>query len=506
MRNFWALPAFIRIAIASQHQFSVFDDLLAFPQYEIVYSDVVVSEDYAESALSAAAHASSTAPIEPHPTPDTSLHRAYEKHSHLDPDLKLDDEISSYEIMMINGQRYLCSIPRIPPEESQPPVNETSHEEEEKELARAETRGWELIKGLEENCLYFFSGWWSYSFCHGEGVRQFHQLPPGRGVPLGSPPVEDNNVQSYVLGKFEGAPKGGERKTLDGEMKRERISGQEMREQGLARLETKGEARYLVQKLKGGTTCDLTGKERRIEVQFHCQPNNVDRITLIKEVATCQYLMVISTPRLCNDIAFLPPEKTKPHAIGCTPVMPATAIPSYLAAQETKAAEIDDQLDADLIQVLHEIEALVPPRKKTQIVGDIEIGGHAVVPKGKKIAKSVAVGGGKETLVATIAKSGGFLASEKELHAKGIKVTNKEVEGVKKEVERVAAGKPWRLDVVDTPRGKELRGVIEAEEKKKVGKDSEETAVDEATSGGKEEDTGEDATEEGSEERYKEEL
>lgn len=32
MKNFWALPAFLRIALASQHAFSVFDDLLAFPQ------------------------------------------------------------------------------------------------------------------------------------------------------------------------------------------------------------------------------------------------------------------------------------------------------------------------------------------------------------------------------------------------------------------------------------------------------------------------------------------
>jgi hypothetical protein len=32
MRNFWALPAVLRIALASSHSFSVFDDLLAFPQ------------------------------------------------------------------------------------------------------------------------------------------------------------------------------------------------------------------------------------------------------------------------------------------------------------------------------------------------------------------------------------------------------------------------------------------------------------------------------------------
>jgi protein OS-9 len=67
------------------------------------------------------------------------------------------------------------------------------------------------------------------------------------------------------------------RKTLDAEKNgaqkplkeegRGTMDGKEMREKGLARLETKGEMRYLVQKLKGGTTCDLTGKERRIEVQ-----------------------------------------------------------------------------------------------------------------------------------------------------------------------------------------------------------------------------------------------
>lgn len=231
----------------------------------------------------------------------------------------------------------------------------------------------------------------------------------------------------------------------------------------------------------------------------------MDRITLIKEVATCQYLMVISTPRLCNDVAFLPPEKTKPHVIGCTPVMAATAIPSYLAAQETKAIEKDESLEAELVMVIDQIEANIPPKKKTQYVGDIEIGAHAVIPKGKKIAKSVAVGGGKETLLATIAKSDGFVASEKDLHAKGIKVTKKEVESVKKEVEKVADGKHWRLDVVETPRGKELRGVIEAEDVRKVtGEKSETTTGDDEK---KPDGTGSDeAAQEGSEERYKEEL
>jgi protein OS-9 len=170
--------------------------------------------------------------------------------------------------------------------------------------------------------------------------------------------------------------------------------------------------------------------------------------------------MVISTPRLCHDVAFLPPEKTKPHAIACTPVVPAAAIPSYLAAQEEKAAEADAELDAELIEVLNQIDTGASV-KKPQRVGDIEIGAHVLIPKDQKIEKSAVVGGGKETLIATIAKSDGFIASDMEMRKVGIKNGN-EVESVKKEVERVARGKGWRLDVVETARGKELRGVIEA--------------------------------------------
>jgi protein OS-9 len=226
--------------------------------------------------------------------------------------------------------------------------------------------------------------------------------------------------------------------------------------------------------------------------------------------------MVISTSRLCHDVAFLPPEKAKPHAIACTAVMPAEEIPSYLAAQEDRASEAEDQAEADLLMVINEIESKNPPLKKTQYVGDIEIGAHAVVPKGKEIQKSVVVGGGKEVLVATIAKSDGFVATEKELQAKGIKVTSKEVDGLTKALNRRAQGHSWRLDVIETPRGNELRGVIEMEDKKKKG--SGEAAAGEAKAPKKEADkTAEKGAEkvaekeaegkqEGSEERYKEEL
>ena len=175
----------------------------------------------------------------------------------------MPEDILGYEYMAIEDKRFLCSLPRIPEVEIEPPTNNTK-EQEEKELARATERGWQLIKGMGDSCIYFVSGWWSYSFCFDEGVRQFHQLPPGRNVPA-YPPVEDKNVASYMLGRFDKPEqkKTSEKKAGD---KKEEPRALET-DVGMPEMRTKGEFRYLVQDLKGGTECDLTGKERRIEVQ-----------------------------------------------------------------------------------------------------------------------------------------------------------------------------------------------------------------------------------------------
>jgi len=206
------------------------------------------------------------------------------------------EAVASYDTLWFNGRRFLCSIPEV---KLPPPLNATEKErskiEEEKELARATSRGWELLSDLDGKCLYFVSGWWSYSFCHNREVRQFHQLPPQQNNQW--PPTEDPNIQSFVLGQV----------SHDGT--------QDVNEG--TELQATGELRYLVQKLGGGTICDLTRKERKIEVQFHCNSHGTDRIDWIKEVSICSYLMVIHTPRLCNDITFLPPRENRANGIVC---------------------------------------------------------------------------------------------------------------------------------------------------------------------------------------------
>jgi len=82
----------------------------------------------------------------------------------------------------------------------------------------------------------------------------------------------------------------------------------------------------------GGTWCELIKKNRRIEVQFQCDPNGGDRIEWIKETTTCSYLMVIHTPKLCHDLAFVPVNRVGEgegiHEIVCRRVMAYNEIES----------------------------------------------------------------------------------------------------------------------------------------------------------------------------------
>ena len=192
---------------------------------------------------------------------DVALHhQTADGSSHQGSDSRERDQYE-YDILSLKGQRYLCRIPQV--EQTYPEETNTtiSKFDQEKELARANEKGWDLLKGMQGNCIYFWSGWWSYRYCYGEGVKQFHQLPPRQGIPA-YPPVEDPGVVGFMLGQVEKSKT--DEKGLQ-ESKGAKTAGDTTKVVG--ELEARGDIRYLVQKLGGGTTCDLTGKDRKIEIQ-----------------------------------------------------------------------------------------------------------------------------------------------------------------------------------------------------------------------------------------------
>jgi protein OS-9 len=176
--------------------------------------------------------------------------------------------------------------------------------------------------------------------------------------------------------------------------------------------------------------------------------------------------MVVETPRLCNDVAFQPPQKDEANSITCRPVLLPEEAETYKhnqkayksALQEAQVWEADPAAAAAFGMAGDSDEAAV------QIVGDIIVGGHAIVPDDVEIQKSGIVGGVKEKFVETIASSWGqqdLTLSKEDMERLGLKDAKaiEKLEKLKKELKKKAKGDGWRLDVVDTPHGREYRGI-----------------------------------------------
>lgn len=255
--------------------------------------------------------------------------------------------------------------------------------------------------------------------------------------------------------------------------------------------------------------------------QFHCNPQSADRIAMIKETSTCSYLMIVDTPRLCHDVAFTPPQENFAHPISCQPVIPDAQVADFnakrLVSKAKEAERLTAEADTANSNPLREIiPGLEGSSKRGVIIGGIEVGAHALVgSEGKILEKSVVVGGGKEVYVGTVASSDGKMWSKEEMKKHDIK-DPKDVEKLKGNLKKFAGRKGWKLDLVETPRGREFRGVIEAEDeeegeggkdgdgKKKEGKEDKKVGKQDVLDA--DEDYDEEPEQEGSEEVYKDEL
>lgn len=191
--------------------------------------------------------------------------------------------------------------------------------------------------------------------------------------------------------------------------------------------------------------------------------------------------MVVETPRLCSDVAFQPPQKDEANSITCRPVLLPEEAETYEKNRKAYKAELTEAQiweanpeAAAAFGITSDSDETLP----VQIVGDIIIGGHAIVPEDVEIQKSGIVGGVKEKFVETIASSWGkdLSLSKEDLERLGLKDGKaiEKLEKLKKELKKKAEGDAWRLDVIDTPQGRQYRGIYGEgveEEREAGGKD-----------------------------------
>ncbi|WYZ37751.1 hypothetical protein EsH8_II_001257 [Colletotrichum jinshuiense] len=473
------LLATAQLCGARHSGFSVHDDLVAYPQYEIVISESYILENEAQVLLDR---------TNPHPAYSADFSTASDVSQDTRDAADADngpaaDVAERYEVMKMPPSKFLCSIPILEP---QTPENHTATElakqEEARELAKASAHGWKLLNDLDGNCLYFMSGWWSYSFCYNSEVVQFHALPT---VPNGQPPVRDPHTAEYVLGRAQKSPS-----------QRQQTHNQEQQTTNAGDppantdLQIKGDQRYLVQRMDGGTICDLTGRERTIEVQYHCVPGmKGDRIGWIKEVTTCAYLMVVNTPRLCNDVAFLPPRATTANPISCRLILPSDDPAAQaewhrqktLEAEEAMVGRVEDPAAIDELLLQQQQQEQQDPNARDRAqkgvnVGGVIVGSRSVLAdadeEGKPPAKlapprSYLPGRGHGPLAEIIASAkskaeGGETSVLDENELKKLDLSPELVEEMRAQLERIAGDKGWKLEVVEQPGDqREIRGIVD---------------------------------------------
>ncbi|KAI1104819.1 glucosidase II beta subunit-like protein-domain-containing protein [Jackrogersella minutella] len=472
---FLLLSTLLQSSQARQPGFSIHHDLLAYPQFEVTFSESYISEIDAQALVkrSNPSHPNYDADFLDQTDLASNVQAAKDGYdADADDDNANDNQkiAESYEIMTMPPNRYLCAIPVI---ESPPAPNKTATElakaEEARELARASAHGWDLINGLDGKCLYYMSGWWSYSFCYNRDVIQFHALPAS--VKSG-PPVRDINTAEYVLGRVPD-PHSAPRSSRRGQSNPSNGKGQpESTNLPNTELQIKGDQRYLVQKMGDGTICDLTGRERTIEIQYHCSPGSTqDRIGWIKEVTTCAYLMVVNTPRLCVDVAFQPPKEERANIISCRAVVSEAGQADWHAQKTLEAqAAMVGQIKGDM--------------KPPVSIGGVVVGGRRMLGQGEdgKEAHKLAPPQNFRSqniapLVEVVAKG-----SSKEEGSKVDRLTDEElakldlspemIEELKKELQKLAGDRGWKLEVVEMPGDpREIRGVVDTDEEKSDGDD-----------------------------------
>ncbi|XP_062931534.1 protein OS-9 isoform X7 [Cynocephalus volans] len=198
----------------------------------------------------------------------------------------------------------------------------------------------ELLSPMRDApCLLKTKDWWTYEFCYGRHIQQYH--------------MEDSEIKGEVLylGYYQSA--------FDWDDETAKASKQH-------RLK-----RYHSQTYGNGSKCDLNGRPREAEVRFLCDEGagiSGDYIDRVDEPLSCSYVLTIRTPRLCPHPLLRPPPSAAPQAILCHPSLQPEEYMAYIQRQAVDPKQYGDKIIEELRdldpQMWSETKSgVVPPKK-----------------------------------------------------------------------------------------------------------------------------------------------
>ncbi|XP_071349443.1 protein OS-9 isoform X3 [Trachinotus anak] len=165
-------------------------------------------------------------------------------------------------------------------------------------------------------CLVKTKDWWTYEFCHGQHIRQYH--------------LEDTEIKGDILflGYYESE--------FDWNNETAKASKQH-------RLK-----RYHSQTYVNGSKCDINGNPRETEVRFVCEEGSGDYIARVDEPQSCRYVLTVHTSRTCQHPFLRPPSTAKPQGIVCQPALSAQQYMDYVKAQVSDTKRKVEQISEEL--------------------------------------------------------------------------------------------------------------------------------------------------------------
>ncbi|KAG7238264.1 hypothetical protein INR49_030975 [Caranx melampygus] len=230
------------------------------------------------------------------------------------PDPVILGQTKTEEVMMVSSkykQLYECRLPAQAVRFHQDPASEPDSE------------GYtgpdipDLLSPMHDApCLVKTKDWWTYEFCHGQHIRQYH--------------LEDTEIKGDVLflGYYESE--------FDWNNETAKASKQH-------RLK-----RYHSQTYVNGSKCDINGNPRETEVRFVCEEGSGDYIARVDEPQSCRYVLTIHTSRTCQHPFLRPPSTAKPQGIVCQPALSAQQYMDYVKAQVSDTKRKVEQISEEL--------------------------------------------------------------------------------------------------------------------------------------------------------------
>ncbi|KAL2776144.1 protein OS-9 isoform 5 precursor [Daubentonia madagascariensis] len=194
----------------------------------------------------------------------------------------------------------------------------------------------ELLSPMRDApCLLKTKDWWTYEFCYGRHIQQYH--------------MEDSEIKGEVLylGYYQSA--------FNWDDETAKASKQH-------RLK-----RYHSQTYGNGSKCDLNGRPREAEVRFLCDEGagiSGDYIDRVDEPLSCSYVLTIRTPRLCPHPLLRPPPSATPQAILCHPSLQPEEYMAYIQRQAVDSKQYGDKI----VEELQDLDSQMWSESKSGVV------------------------------------------------------------------------------------------------------------------------------------------